>query len=387
MRLVLVVPPGWDSGGDPEARAAVAWTRAGGWRHDIASLERDPPPSLAADDVVWCHAGGDVPALTPAWREAMVPWIAGGGRVLLSALATPLARALGAPDETPQVQRFAPWRHEDDPLWDAGFRDWPDYPHIRGAQGWGPHPLFDALQRGTYTWRATEGETVARTVFLAPHWPRGRVLAVDRAYVRLDAETAVAWEYDVGRGRILCLGANVVLTARDESLAPQRDRYLANAIAALDPDRPATPVERTAWPVRDVPVRDVPGRDASASAVCRVAEAPPLPSAGALPADGLRMSGEARADAPFTIAGRRTLVVGDEATGSREWWIHPLCVLSEGLRLTVDGAPLRATSVTVTPGAVERALVDHAGRRWRELIATAPEHALVQYEAAAVEPA
>ncbi|MFN8667111.1 MAG: hypothetical protein U0164_07865 [Gemmatimonadaceae bacterium] len=377
MRLVLVVPPGWDTGGDPEARAAVEWVRASGWRHALHVLDEVAPPAPGDDDVAWCHAGAGVPVLPAAWCDALAGWIAGGGRLLLTALTTPLARSLGAPDESPQLQRIAAWRHDDDPLWDDGFREWPDYPHIRGAQGWGEHPLFDGLQRGTFTWRATEGESVSRTFFRAPHWPSARVVAVDRAYVRLDAATAVAWEYDVGDGCILCLGANVVLAARDQQLAAQRDRYLQNAIASLDPARIRVADRRTAWPRPGAP----------AVATCGGASPLVLHPANAPVGAVLHMGGEARDGAPFTIAGWRSLVVGDESSGVRECWIHPLCIVSEGLRLTVDGAPLHATSVRVTPGAIERTLRDESGGLWREVVASDAERAIIHLDVTPLEAA
>ena len=385
MRLVVLVPPGTDR----EGAGAGAWARARGYGVREESLGSPFLATLEPDDVLWCHAGDAVPALPDAARLALGGWVAGGGRLLLSLLATPLAGALGAPDESPTVQRPVPWRDDDDSLWSAGFRDWPDYPHIRGAQGWGEHPLFDGLQRGSFTWRATEGEPVARTCFRAPHWPSGRVLAVDRGYVQLDADTAVAWEYDVGAGRILCLGANVSFGAGDASLQLQRDRYLANAFAYLDPRRALRGVACRAWPRRGTAAtRPVPDGARSASPAPHLphrARTRPLRLAATLPVGELQLSGEARADAPFTIASPRALVVGDEATGVRECWVHPLCVLSEGLRLTVGEAPLRATTVRVTPGLVERHLVDVHGGTWREVVAASPDHAAIIHEIAPVD--
>lgn len=378
MRLVALIPPG----GDREGAGAVAWARARGYDVREESLGAPLPPAFEAGDVVWSHAGDGVPALPASWRPALERWVTGGGRVLLSLLATPLARLLGAPDEWPEVQLPTAWRDDDDPLWGAGFRDWPDYPHIRGAQGWGVHPLFDGLQRGTFTWAATEGEPVARTVFRAPRWPAGRVLAVDRAYVQLDADTAVAWEYDVARGRILCLGANVSFAGKATQLVAQRDRYVTNAIAYLDPRRDLRRVPRQAWPRR----RGAEGGAAGGAGAATPGAWPAAPCtiapAGVLPDASLRLDGVARAGTPFTVASRRALVVGDEARGVQECWLHPLCVLSDGLRLTVGGAPLRATAVRVTPGLVERRLVDAQGATWREVVAASPDLPVIAYEVA-----
>lgn len=393
MRLVVLVPPG----GDREGAGAAAWARDAGYAVHLESLGSARAPSLAEAEVVWCHAGDRVPALSAAWRAALSDWVGAGGRLLLSLLAAPLARALGGPDETPEIEHPSPWRDDGDSLWSEGFRDWPDYPHIRGAQGWGEHPLFDGLQRGTFTWAATDGEPMARAIFRAPRWPEGRVLAVDRAYVQLDAGTAVAWEYDVGEGRILCLGANVAFTARDLRLIAQRDRYLGNALAYLDPRRDLRGVPRHAWP-RPRGASTGAAAEAAAAAAGAAAgqgdETPiawparprPLDPAGELPEAVLQLSGAPRAGTPFTIAAPRALIVGDEATGVQECWVHPLCVLSEGLRLTVDGAPLQATGVRITPGLVERRLVDVRGGAWREVVAASPDQAAIVHEVAPTSP-
>ncbi len=379
MRLVLLVPPVRDR----EADGAVAWASARGYDVVEVPLRANARVMLGAHDVVWCHAEGDPLVLPSALGAALASWVQQGGTVLLSSRATALAPSLGAPDEQPQVQRVAAWRHDDDPLWDAGFRDWPDYPHIRGAQGWGAHPLFDGLPNGTYTWAATEGEAVTRSVFVAPRWPSGDVIAVDRAYVCLDAATAVAWEYAIGAGRVLCLGANVAFTAADTRFVEHRNRYLINAMAYLDPARDRARSRRCVWPHPAHRLRGDVFVDVAPDTASRDAVAPELPASTGVPPGGLELAGRVRGDAPFTIAGQRTLVIGDEREGVREGWVHPLCVLSEGMHLTVHGDALRAEDIRVTPGAVERMLVDVRGGTWREVVATSAQQPIIHYE---IEP-
>lgn len=379
MRLVLLVPPV----SDREAEGAVVWATARGYDVVVASLSEHERVMPGAHDVVWCHAEGEPLEMPSALGAALASWVQQGGTVLLSSRATALASALGAPAERPQLQRVAAWRHDDDPLWDAGFRDWPDYPHIRGAQGWGAHPLFDGLPNGTYTWAATEGEAVTRSVFVAPQWPSGDVIAVDRAYVRLDATTAVAWEYTIAAGRVLCLGANVAFTAADTRFVAQRDRYLINAIASLDPSRDRARSRRCVWPHPAHRSRSEGLVDVAPDTASLDTEAPELPVSTGIPSGGLELAGDVHGDAPFTIAGERTLVVGDEHGGVRECWVHPLCVLSEGVHLTAFGHALLARHIRVTPGGVERILVDVRGGTWREVVATSAQQPVIHYE---IEP-
>ena len=385
MRLVVLVPPG----GDREGERAVGWARGAGYEVRVESTGTPPASPLAPDELPWCHAGDGVPTLTPEWRTMLGARVMGGGRLILTLLATPLAHALGAPGPLPVVQLPEEWRHAADPLWGDGFRDWPDYPHIRGMQGWGEHPLFDGLQRGTFTWEATEGERVARTCFRAPVWPAGRVLAVDRAYVQLDTTTAVAWEFELGMGEILCLGANVCLAARAKALDAQRDRLLVNALAYLDARRDRWGSVRRAWPhpAGATPAagggmapRQAGAPEGAGAAAAWIGAPCALAPAGRLAPAPLQLEGAAAPDAPLTLASPHALVVGDEMSGVREAWVHPLCVLSDGVIATVDGAPLRATNVRVTPGLVERHLVDGHGAAWREVVAVPPDHAAIVLE-------
>ena len=384
MRLVVLVPPGHD----PEAMAAAAWGCAQGLAVRTVALDGEAPAAIAPGEIPWCHAGAAIPRLSAPWRESLAAWVREGGRLLLTLLAAPLAAALGAPGPHPLVDGPRPWRDGDDPLWPDAFRDWPDYPHIRGFQGWGAHPLFDGLGRGTYTWRAVEGERVVRCTFRRPGWPAGRVVAVERAYVALDADEAVAWSYDIGAGHLLCLGANIALAGAATDLVPQRDHLLLNALALLDRHRAwCIPPEAT-WPSRAEGANEwaaVASLDTGGGT--GAIEPPALAPLSHVGASPLVMTGAARADAPFTLAGRRALVVGDEGRGVQEIWLHPLCVLSEGVELRVDEADVVPLEVRVTPQSIVRTVADGAGRRWREVVAVAPDTARVQYDLAPLDPA
>jgi hypothetical protein len=153
---------------------------------------------------------------------------------------------------------------------------------------------------------ATEGEAVGGRL------PRRAgpvgVVGVDRAYVRLDAETAVAWEYALAAGRILCLGANVSLTAADHRLDAQRDRYLINAIASLDPHRPLASMRRDAWPATTTPAITTPGVPSRAHVSLAPIAAPcALSPIGMLPVGVLTLEGHVdvvrRTATPFSWPG------------------------------------------------------------------------------------
>ncbi|MEO7963321.1 MAG: hypothetical protein ABIT38_05355, partial [Gemmatimonadaceae bacterium] len=323
MRVVVLAA----SSEDDESHSAFDWAKRN--RFDACRLSPNEfRAQLASADVVWCHAPSSVPFLPDDALHILREWLHKGGRLLLSLLATPLAQRLGAPGAEPLVELPRQWTGSNDALWPDDFRDWPDYPHIRGVQGWEAHPLFDGLQRGTYTWQGREGVTVCRSYYRSPVWPEGRVVGVDRAYVQLDAGTAIAWEFEVDKGRILCLGANVHLGAPNDGLAAQRGRLLTNAIAYLDPQRPHSNDVRSWWPngVRGVRQDDALIPPMALNVFDETGEPSTLVFNSASPDDSV-----------FTLAGRRTLVTGTEREGVKEVWFHPICLSSEGEAWSANG--------------------------------------------------
>ncbi len=346
MTRILFIP------GDPagaEEHAARDWLRR---QADIEMRIQTPDELVHTDgdgaDVIWLHAGERVPELSPDALGCVSGALDRGAGLFLSLFATPVLEVLGLERSPPNNCAVAVWHDASDPLWPEAMRDWPAYPHIRGLQGWaaGSHPLFDGFMRGTFTWRATEGERVGEATCLAPRWPvLGRVVAVERGYIQLNAAKAVAWEYAVGGGRVLCVGAHIHFAARDASLAPQRDRLVRNALAYV--------ARHDSGPVAWWPV------GARKQSPTTSGEGLPVAAFGAaLPelASAITLTSLARADDPFTIAGRRVLVTGGEQSGVREIWVHPLCVLSGGLEVRVDGETPTVRSVEVSPEQLVRHL-------------------------------
>lgn len=339
MRVLLI---GW-SGGDVETEAAAGWLAGHGlaWRQALAATVE--PDAIDWADAVWCHASAEhAGAMSAAVRRRLTR----EGGVLLTLAACRFAYDCGL-EAVPPVVSHGIWNHASDTLWDDGFRDWPDYPHLRGMQGWpaGTHPLFDGFQRGTYTRTFAEGDPWVELGYDAPSWPArpARVVAVERAYVRLNARRAVVWEYPVGERRVLCIGAHIVLQPRNPLLRAQRDRLLGNALA-LVARRAAPSAAEAVWPVRQ--------RITGAGPVRAV----PVPLPAPCPDDEPTLVTLPTEDAPFTIAGRRALVVGSEGQGIRDIWVHPLGVVTGGVRLTIGGAIPDALRVQLSPSGIRRTL-------------------------------
>ncbi len=388
--------------GEATWSAVAAIARAAGDLQfiDLAGSAMPAAYALNTSAAIWIHLEDPHSSLDAGLIDALGPWIHSGGRALLTMAATRLSMALGVEQEEMHLD-VGVWSAAGDPLWAESFREWPDYPHIRGVQGWGPHPLFQGLMQGTFSWAPQEGEPIARYTFTKPRWPSGRIVGVDRAYVQLDASTAVAWEYEVGHGRVLCLGANVPLEFASARLEVQRHRLLINALryvagretpapteywpdgnthASVRPLAMPRPLRSSRWedvlvlsPIDGSVDHRGPERDESAAHV-RLSSIPAIVIS--------------RPDlSPVVHSAGGVLMTGNELHGLSEVWLRALCVLDGGLAITVAGVPLVARSLTVGVHRVERRLrrSDGGPGEWLERWSASPDDAVCTFELRSVE--
>lgn len=352
---------GFVSVGGAEQEAVLAWlpTVSG-----VQARHYEPGHLEAAvneADVVWIHAAR--PAVFPT--DAMRAFVAQGGGLLLTLQSAELVGPLGLESVPPNDCREQVWSHQRDEWWTDELRAMQAYPHVRGLATYGPHPLVDGLNNGTYCWAPTEGEAYAWACYSGGAWPAdGRVVAVERAYIVQNPERVVAWEYGVGRGRVLCIGAFTYFAAPDRLLRPQLERLLHNALGAA-----AAPAEpRSWWPS--------PGTAATASEALVLPEH--LELDGALPApaqDPIAVAGPVEEDEQFDLAGRRALLVGGEQRGIRELWVHPHRTIA-AWTVRADGDVAVGTQIEVGPDSVARTL-ETAGRRLLETSFVSLEHAVL----------
>jgi hypothetical protein len=284
-------------GSDSGAEAAFAWLEG---LADIEVRRAGSPVealSLGADGI-WVHG--------PARPAAdLVGWLRAGGRLLCTMEAGLLPFALGVEGVAPEVRSDGPW---------AGPPRAGPLPARLGLAGFGPHPLFAGLHQGAAVWAPTEGERVHRTGYAASRPATGRVVALERSGTAPDPASVVAWEYEVGAGGILCIGAFVVLDAVDPLCRPQLEALLSNAILGDAVPHEGRSAAASSWPA--------PGTHATAEPA---ADVPEVPALGAWPiaeTSPLDLTGAA-GDAPWTFAGRRLVALGDEGGGLREAWAHP----------------------------------------------------------------
>lgn len=243
MRRIALVASGAGAGVDAGA-GAESWLRTvpgvSAVRLDAGHLQGPAGQTLAAlnsTDAVWFHGAGRF--VSPALLE----WIRGGGRVLATLEAAMLPFDLGLEPEPPDDQLDAVWR---------------DPPALLGLAGAGPHPLFAGTGGGAFLWAAATGEPYRWCAYRRTRPERGRVVGVLWQPGEVDPRGALAWEYAVGDGGILCLGALAQLEPADPARLPELHQVLRNALAGEAIPHRDRREAAVAWPGRRsrVPRRD-----------------------------------------------------------------------------------------------------------------------------------
>ncbi len=320
---------------------------------------------LDACDVCWIHAEDEPPPLP---REIVLPWVERGGRLLLTQRATTQVAALGLEMDGPNDTAIRTWHHKDDELQLPELNVCGTFQHVRGIAGFGPHPLFAGLGQGTYLWAPTEGERYVLTTYARGRRPRwGAVVACERSYVHLNVDRVVAWEYVVGAGGALCIGAQVVPGAPDRRFRRQLAAVLRNALCgeAIPHERRSLPA--AIWPSPGHCARE----DTNLVLPDRVRLDGPLPGLES----PLHVASRALSDDALTIAGRRALVAGGEQRGIAEIWMHPYRVLKD-FGVTIGGETPLVRDAQITPVVVQRHLVSRS-RIVEETVSTALDHPIV----------
>ena len=332
--------------------------------------------SAGSPDVIWIHASAEPPPLP---REPLMPWLEQGGRLLLTQRAVLAVMGLGFESAGPNDVVSGVWRHAADEFWFPEFRDHRGFPHVRGIAAFGPHPLFAGMGQGTYLWAPADGEPFSRATYTLGRRPAAAaVVGCERSYIHLNAGRIVAWEYALGAGGVLCIGAFIRPNAVDPRFATQLRALLANAVVGSAIPHAGRRGPAVHWPP--------PGRRAIPAAALTLPPTPELDGdLSGLDSD-LAMDAEGVENAPVSLASRRCLVVGGGQDGVVEIWMHPYRVL-RGLTIAVDGALPRARAVRITPAVVRRRL-ETPTHAVAETLTTAPEDpvALLEYRCEDARP-
>lgn len=304
------------------------------------------PGRLQDCDLLWWHFDSSL-ALPAAARDpelliALRQWLAAGGSLFLTLLATPFVCDLGLETQPPNYLAKGAWPHD---CWAAGHHD------RRGFASYEGHPIFAGLQKGVFTWSPTRGRAFAAAFYEAPAAPQqGRVAAVGRTYIRLDERWRLITEYEAGAGRVLTIGSFLFFDQAENLYRIPLETFVRNCLADLL--APSPEAARTYWPL-------------APAAVQRVTRSSP---AGLIQpkekwraaASGLGFAGRPATGNFFDLGGRRMLLLGSERGGLDEIWCPPFRGLKQvrtAFRIGKgewQGSDTLTPAVTITPESLQR---------------------------------
>jgi glycogen debranching enzyme len=305
-------------------------------------------------DIIWWHSDrpSELPAIALAERATTVlrSYVERGGALLLSLQPTSYVTHLGFEPTTPDRRSTEPWSEES---WARG------YPDIRGFAPFLHHPFFDGMTGGAYTWMPKKNDPSSVSYYQDSLPTNGKVLAVERLYIKVIPERRLIWEHTPGRGRVLSIGAYLHFTEQHPRVRMPLEKLVRNAFTYLSTTRRRT--GRSGIWAFDIQPPSIAERSSRPIGLARRTSWPtvdPGPSVRREPHE----VGDGHA---FDLAGERCVVLGHERTGLREVWCHPVRILKD-LRTSIivnGGTPVSLAelpvSVVVSASGVTRTF--HAG--------------------------
>jgi len=272
-------------------------------------------------DCLWIH---DLRVFPPELDR----WVSAGGRLLATLQAAAAPVVMGFESVAPDDER--------DTLWISP----PEAASGVGLAAFGPHPLFEGLQRGALTWQPDAGEPYHSITYHTVRPLEGRVVAVGWNGAGVDLHRVVAWEYQVGLGGVLCIGAGVHPSDLNPGGPPHLRTLLKNALFGSGIPSAARQGESRYWPP--------PGTRIVRADLGTVPALPPL--ATEWNEDETDATGQGGVeDGSWRAAGRRVAITGSGAGGPQEVWCHPCRVVFQPF-LQVDRLPTAGVGTVETSG-------------------------------------
>ncbi len=311
----------------------------------IEDLSRNPR-LLKAVDVLWWHFDSslEIPIVLQdkAAIQTLLEFTDQGGGILFSLLAASYVVDLGIETVRPNVCIRSAWS-------EASWAS--EYPDMRGFAPFKGHPIFIGLPGGAFTWSPAVGNPYAAAYYENVLPVHGRVVAVEKCYIKLNEDRRIISEYSHGDGRIVTVGAHLYFSSAGDRFKTQREvfvvqclEYLAPSLRASQPARSkSSAIQRTYWRFGPATVQGLP--ETSTATRRRV---PSLP----LTSTDLEIHRDLNGtdgNECFDINGDRLLVLGTERGGIEEVWSHPVRIfrdLRTGFR--VEHGDLR-WAATLTP--------------------------------------
>ncbi|MCK4569970.1 MAG: hypothetical protein KAT76_06745, partial [Bacteroidales bacterium] len=320
-------------------------------------------------DIIWIHRTDTLPYVNfeedPSCYRVLLDYVEEGGNILLTQHALEFLNKSGL--EPVKVE------HRLKQSEDNG------YGRMLGFHAFRHHPLFDSLHGGAYIWKPPHDTTVTQCGFFGDNVPEnGKVIGVDWDYIFVRENSKLIVEYEVGKGKVLGIGAyfnlfepnlnrahyNVfydnVFAYLSEDKKDSEEHYWLYGEQKIKPldhvlKRQFLPMEAKQWEMEESPLAL--GRDKAQNEYCEV-------------------------------AGRRLLLAAYEPGGIFEVWAHPFMAFrdykagiifeNDTTRFLRDVTP----AIEVTPASILRTYKFDNGAILKEVMVVSPDKptGVIHYE-------
>jgi glycogen debranching enzyme len=328
-----------------------SWIDAGlvNWR------EKD----LSDYDIIWLHRADSAAAESfenePDFLKSMLSYAEEGGSILLTQHALDFLNKSGLEKTTVE--------HRSKETIDNG------YGRMLGFHAFRHHALFDSLNGGAYIWKPSHDTTVTQCGFFGDRLPQnGRVIGVDWDYIFVRENSKLIVEYEVGKGKVLGVGAYLNLFVSNVN-RQHFDLFYRNVFDYLSGRKEGS--ECHFWLYGDhqiIPLQYVLERQFI----------PPVSQSWHIEENWMALGRDRAADEYCEVAGRRMLLTAYEPGGIFELWAHPFMafreysamVYFEGQKPVMLGDMLPA--IEVTPESIVRTYSFGNGASLREVTCVSP---------------
>jgi len=255
-------------------------------------------------DIVWLHrADSSYSAYfddNKDYYKALLSYVNEGGKILLTQHALSFINKSGLEEEKVQ--------HRIKVSSDNG------YGRMLGFHAFRNHPLFDSLHGGAYVWKPPTDTIVTQCGFFEDRIPKnGKVIAVDWDYIFVRESSKLILEYELGKGKILGIGAYFNLFTPNLNRL-HFDVFYDNVFSYLTGEKKNS--EEYFWLYGDQHIGPL-------DFVLKHQLIPPKAKRWDFDPSPLTLSRDKAKKEYCEVAGRRILVAAYEPGGIFELWAHP----------------------------------------------------------------
>lgn len=294
-------------------------------------------------DVVWVHQPNEnngnpsenwiVPILTEYLKNK--------GNLLLTLYATQLITDLKIETNPPTVKQVD--------VIDEG------YGRKLGMHAFIAHPLFEGMFGGAYLYSPLKDGTTEQTGYFDKNLPaNGKVVAVDWAYINLFENSKLAWEYNLEKGKVLCIGAYTHYATQHQDAKPLIE-FTRNAIKYLAGKTSAEIINYWDYSQREVIVN----KTTNDSYLSDVSGS--LNKSFRFQTPALSIFRQYARDEYTEVSGQRIFGLGKERGGIEEIWMHPVMLFRDievGIKFDKDTSirwlSSETPSLTISPESFSR---------------------------------